>query len=59
MRVGEEGGEGAWTGRDNDDGVGVARWIVCRPYEPVMAHDLVVRTIAKVQDDRVADNIAL
>ena len=59
MRDGEWGKEGARTGRGNGDGVGVARWIVCRPYEPVMAHDLVVRTIAKVQDDRVADNIAL
>jgi hypothetical protein len=36
--------EGARTGRGNGDGVEVARWIVCRPAEPMKAHNLVKKT---------------
>ena len=59
LREGESGEEGARTGRGNGDGVVVARWSRAAHPEPVMAHNLVVRTIAMVRDDRVADNVAL
>ena len=60
MREGEMGEEGARTGRGNGDDVVVARWVACRPSEPVMAHNLIKKTrTAMVWRVRVADNIAL
>ena len=40
LREGERGEEGARTGWGKSDDVGVARWVACRPSEPVMAHSL-------------------
>ena len=59
MRVGERGEEGARTGRGNGDGVEVARWIACRPSEPIKVHNLERIRTAMVWHDRVVDNIAL
>ena len=59
MRVGERGEEGARTGRGNGDGVEVARWIVCRPSEPIKAHNLERIRTSMVWHDRVVDTIAL
>ena len=40
MKEEGRGEEGARTGWGNSDDVVVAQWVVCRPYEPVMAHNL-------------------
>ena len=56
-----EGGgkESARTEQGNGDNVVVARWVLCRPSEPVMAHNLARIRTAVVRLVRVADNIAL
>ena len=60
MSEGERGEEGARTGRDNGDDVVAARGVACRPFDPVMAHNLIKKTrTAMVWRVRVADNIAL
>ena len=56
MREGERGDEGARIGRGNGDDVVVARRVVCRPSEPVMAHNLAKIQTAMVRLDRVVDN---
>ena len=59
LRVGGKGKEDIQTGRGDGNGVHrVARWIACRPSEPIEAHNLERETNDHGSDDRLADNIA-